>query len=97
MRNIPAGTPRPAETEGRPRRRRVAADADKPATSPRATLWTPAELSAALREVSEKTLANWRSSGYGPPYVKVGTAVLYRQSSVERWLEQNEKLSGEAA
>ena len=42
--------------------------------------------------VTEKTLANWRSSGYGPPFVKVGTSVIYRLSSVDRWLDSMEKL-----
>jgi hypothetical protein len=42
--------------------------------------------------VTEKTLANWRSSGYGPPFVKVGTSVIYRLPSVDRWLDSMEKL-----
>ena len=47
--------------------------------------------------VTEKTLATWRSSGYGPPFVKVGTSVLYRLPSVDRWLDSMEKLGEEAA
>lgn len=60
-------------------------------------LMTPAALAAYLGEtVTEKTLANWRAAGYGPPYVKAGTSVLYRPASVERWLDSVEKLTGTA-
>lgn len=34
-------------------------------------LLTPAEL-AAMLGMSPRTLANWRSIGKGPPYVKIG-------------------------
>ncbi|MCH4858786.1 helix-turn-helix transcriptional regulator [Bifidobacterium pseudocatenulatum] len=34
-------------------------------------LLTPAEL-AAMLGMSVRTLANWRSTGKGPPYLKIG-------------------------
>jgi hypothetical protein len=53
---------------------------------------TPGLLVAYLENVvTEKTLMNWRSVGQGPPFVKVGGAVLYRLASVDRWLDRREK------
>jgi Helix-turn-helix domain len=37
--------------------------------------------------ISEKTLANWRSAGSGPPYAKFGASVRYPLDKFERWLE----------
>lgn len=51
------------------------------------SLMTPAEVAAVLR-VSEKTLKNWRSLRYGPPFIKIGGSVRYRRQSIERWLNQ---------
>ncbi|MFA1551643.1 helix-turn-helix transcriptional regulator [Actinomadura chokoriensis] len=57
---------------------------------------------AALVKVSEQTLANWRSRGYGPPYRKLSDGrsgrVRYRRSAVEAWLTSRElQPGGEAA
>lgn len=41
---------------------------------------------AALLGVPISTLANWRSSGYGPPYLRVGKYVRYRLVDVEAWI-----------
>jgi hypothetical protein len=41
-----------------------------------ATFLTPKEVATRWR-ISHQTLANWRSSGVGPPYVKIGNKVLY--------------------
>ena len=46
-------------------------------------------------EVSEKyriavgTLANWRSQGRGPEYIKYGRKVLYPVSEMDKWLRLN--------
>lgn len=54
---------------------------------------TPGLLVAYLENVvTEKTLMNWRCAGQGPPFVKVGSCILYRLASVDRWLESQEKL-----
>ena len=50
------------------------------------TLLTPAELSQRLR-ISEHTLANWRAVGQGPPYVKLGGKIRYRDFDVDEWIE----------
>ena len=34
------------------------------------------------------TLANWRSKGLGPEYVKVGGKVLYMVDKLDAWLHQ---------
>ena len=57
-------------------------------------LLTPAEL-ASMLDMSPRTLANWRSTGKGPPYVKIGVEppeghqdrrkVRYELQVAERW------------
>jgi predicted DNA-binding transcriptional regulator AlpA len=47
---------------------------------------TASQLAAEL-QLSPRTLANWRWSGGGPPFVKVGAgAVRYRRRDVDSWL-----------
>lgn len=46
-----------------------------------------AEASSTIK-VSERTLADWRHKGIGPPYVRVGPRqVRYRPSDLEAWLK----------
>lgn len=57
-------------------------------------LLTPTEL-AAMLGMSVRTLANWRSTGKGPPYLKIGVEppeghqdrrkVRYQRQIAERW------------
>lgn len=35
--------------------------------------------------ISVRTLANWRTGGDGPPFVKIGGRVLYRASDLDAW------------
>mgnify|MGYP002403594660 CR=1 FL=1 len=35
--------------------------------------------------VSVGTLRNWRSKGLGPPYMRIGKAILYAREDLERW------------
>ena len=53
-------------------------------------LATPAELAEFLG-VPPHTLAQWRSRGLGPAFVRVGRHVRYRWSAVERWLDDRER------
>lgn len=52
-----------------------------------------AEVLLGQEEVAERlgvqpaTLATWRFRGFGPPFVKVGRAVRYRQASLQEWIE----------
>jgi hypothetical protein len=49
-------------------------------------LLTPAEVSERYRnKIKVKTLANWRSNGEGPKYVKIGGAVLYPVEELVQW------------
>lgn len=41
---------------------------------------------AAMLGVSEGTLANWRTDGGGPQFVRVGRAIRYRAADVEQWI-----------
>lgn len=59
-------------------------------------LLTPAEL-AGMLGMSVRTLANWRSTGKGPPYLKIGMEppeghqdrrkVRYQRAVAERWAQ----------
>ena len=47
---------------------------------------TPKELVARYRgTITIRTLANWRSSGEGPAYTKIGGRVLYAVAGVTAW------------
>jgi phage terminase Nu1 subunit (DNA packaging protein) len=46
---------------------------------------------AAVAGVDTKTVKNWRTMRFGPPFTKMGKAVLYRRESVLRWLAENER------
>ena len=41
---------------------------------------------AELLGIPVATLANWRASGKGPPYPRVGRHVRYRANDVEAWI-----------
>ncbi len=36
-------------------------------------------------QISVRTLANWRSSGVSPPFVKIGGRILYRMNDLLEW------------
>ncbi|MFV0633470.1 helix-turn-helix transcriptional regulator [Demequina sp.] len=45
---------------------------------------------AEMTGISEKTLANWRSLGVGPKFVRLGKVhgrIVYRVADVEAWLD----------
>lgn len=47
---------------------------------------TPDELVLRYRgQINKRTLANWRSTGDGPPYLKAGGRVLYKSDDVDKW------------
>lgn len=51
---------------------------------------TPQQLSDRWEgRISARTLANWRSAGNGPPFVKIGGAIVYRSIDVESWEARN--------
>jgi excisionase family DNA binding protein len=49
-------------------------------------LLSPDDLSEYI-DVPKATLYNWRLRGYGPPAIKVGRHLRYRQADVEAWLD----------
>jgi len=73
-------------------KRRAAANADTSTTSLPAGFYTP-ETPAAYLGVSLSTIYSWNSSGYGPPYVKLGNLVRYTYEDVEIWLARQLELS----
>lgn len=40
-------------------------------------------------QVSEGTLRNWRTMRIGPSFIKIGRAVLYPVSELDRWDKSN--------
>ncbi len=58
--------------------------------SPEGQLQSPLlETGAAARylQLRPGTLANWRTAGGGPRYVRVGRRPFYRQADLEAWLD----------
>lgn len=53
---------------------------------------TPGQLAQVLG-ISPGTLANYRSAGTGPRFVKVGPLVRYRPADVERWIADETEAS----
>ncbi len=45
-----------------------------------------AETAAVLGGFQTSTLTRWRTNGEGPPYVKIGNRVLYRETDLIAWL-----------
>ncbi len=43
--------------------------------------------------VSKSTLAKWRLTGTGPPFLKCGKKILHRQRDVSKWLDHRRRLS----
>jgi excisionase family DNA binding protein len=42
---------------------------------------------ARLLGIHYNTMCKWRIRGIGPRFVKVGTAIRYRESDIEEWLQ----------
>jgi predicted DNA-binding transcriptional regulator AlpA len=55
-------------------------------------LRTPKEAANFLR-VSESWLAKARMQGNGPPFVKIGRSIRYRESDLLRWMRSRTHLS----
>jgi len=50
----------------------------------------PQEVSERYRgQITVGTLRNWRAMRIGPPFVKIGRAVLYPVSELEKWDRAN--------
>ena len=74
-------------------------DSDTPEMLTMTDLLTPNEL-AVMLGMSVRTLANWRSTGKGPPYLKIGVEppeghqdrrkVRYQRAVAERWASAHE-------
>lgn len=59
---------------------------------PREICITPEKLAKSVSrlygiEITTKTLANWRSAGKGPAFIKVGRGVTYNLNEVNRWFQ----------
>lgn len=76
---------------------RVSADADRRA-EPREIRITPEKLAESMSKlygvpITTKTLANWRSAGKGPSFMKLGRTVTYSLREVNRWFETQRRNS----
>jgi hypothetical protein len=53
---------------------------------------TPTELAARYKgSITVRTLANWRSTGNGPRFTKIGGRVLYPVDAVIEWEKSRTK------
>jgi hypothetical protein len=64
----------------------------KPVVTEQISPLTTEEL-AARWKMHPKSLANWRVSGEGPRYIKLGKRVLYDVADIEAWEQKNKKKS----
>lgn len=53
---------------------------------------TPADVANVLG-ISAKTLANWRVSGFGPKYVKLGSRVVYSTAELVLFVQSRTRTS----
>ena len=51
------------------------------------TLLTPPQTAKRLN-ITTWTLTKWRTKGQGPPFVKVGRAVRYREADLDKWIQE---------
>ena len=63
-----------------------------PNTGPTLTLLCPKE-AACLLKCSEWTLAEWRCTGEGPYFSRLGRLIRYQLSDIADWVEQNSVIS----
>jgi hypothetical protein len=56
----------------------------------------PANEAAQYLGKPEKTLANWRSAGIGPPYYRVGGSIRYDVADLDAWLAEQRVVTGGA-
>jgi predicted DNA-binding transcriptional regulator AlpA len=57
---------------------------------PHSHMLSPAEV-AAILGMSPSMLANWRCSGFGPPWARLGGSVRYDEAKLQRWIEAQER------
>ncbi len=60
------------------------------------TYFTETEL-AEFMGCCVRTVIRWRVAGTGPAYTRIQRRVLYRKSTVEKWLSQLERKTARAA
>ena len=48
---------------------------------------------ADLLNLSVRTLQQWRVSGVGPRFIKIGRAVRYRRPDIDAWVIHNSRTS----
>jgi excisionase family DNA binding protein len=70
----------------------AAGPARKPTAAPAIRLLTPKEV-AELLKVTVSWLAKARVRGEGPPYIRIGRSVRYREEDLIDWLKQRRRLS----
>ena len=52
----------------------------------------PAEAGSLLK-MKKTTLSNWRISGRGPPFIRVGVKILYERSVLLAWARERTRTS----
>ena len=44
---------------------------------------------SSITGIGVSTLKQWRGQKKGPSYLKIGSRVVYRSDTIERWLDKN--------
>lgn len=48
---------------------------------------------AELTRLSRQTLAKWRVTGDGPPFISLGSRIVYSESDLEEWIASHPRRS----
>lgn len=68
----------------------MSAAANDASAAPDDDLMTDEDVVARYRgRITLGTLRNWRALKIGPPYIKVGKAVLYSRTALQAWDKRN--------
>jgi predicted DNA-binding transcriptional regulator AlpA len=59
--------------------------------------WLRARDAAAVLGVAASTLAAWRCEGKGPPFRRLGRAVIYDWAELTEWMQQRPSFASTAA
>lgn len=51
--------------------------------------WLSSGEVAEMLGVTQRTVENWRGSGKGPAYARIGSNIRYREEDVLAWVEAN--------
>lgn len=62
---------------------------ERPGANLQGRTYLTTEEASKITHITVGSMANMRSDGYGPPYVKAGRRVLYPEDLLREWLDNS--------